>query len=85
MRTKDSWGKYLDNCLKEFRNDAGLSQRELSELSGVPKSFINQIENRLYRPSLDAMVRLCAYFDVQVGDIFFIDYEELKRDRQNND
>lgn len=82
MRNTNSWGKYVDNCLSSYRTEAGLSQSQLAELSGVNKSFIGQVENRLYMPSLDFMVKVCNYFGVGLGDIFGIDYDALKKEQK---
>mgnify|MGYP001121057503 CR=1 FL=1 len=40
--------------LKEFRNDRGMTQRELGDLLGVDNSYISQIERGAYGVTANA-------------------------------
>jgi transcriptional regulator with XRE-family HTH domain len=51
--------------LKELRNQANLSQQELSKIIGISKSSINMYERGEREPGLETVGALADYFDVQ--------------------
>lgn len=51
--------------LKELRNEANLSQRELSKIMGVSKSSINMYERGEREPGLDLVVAFATFFNVR--------------------
>ena len=51
--------------LKELRNEANLSQRELSKIMGVSKSSINMYERGEREPGLDLVVAIATFFNVR--------------------
>lgn len=60
--------------IKEARIKAGLTQKELSEKSGVSRSLINSIETgKRTITSTRTLARIADALNVSVGDIFFND------------
>ena len=51
--------------LKELRNQANLSQQELSKIMGISKSSINMYERGEREPGLETVGALADYFDVR--------------------
>ena len=51
--------------LKELRNQANLSQQELSKIIGISKSSINMYERGEREPGLETVGAFADYFDVQ--------------------
>ncbi len=51
--------------LKELRNQANLSQQELSKIIGISKSSINMYERGEREPGLETVGALADYFDVR--------------------
>ena len=49
---------------------AGISQKELAELTGVPPSTISQVEKSLIYPSLPALCRIAENLSVEVATLF---------------
>ncbi|NFN09378.1 helix-turn-helix domain-containing protein [Clostridium botulinum] len=45
-------------CLKKIRDSKGLTQPQLSKISGISQSYISEIENTLKTPTLDIIERL---------------------------
>lgn len=58
--------------LYKFRSKAGLSDRDLAELSGVSKTQINQIEDGKANPTLRTICILSLALDVAPADLFSI-------------
>jgi transcriptional regulator with XRE-family HTH domain len=56
--------------LKQARLAKDLSQRAMSELSGVPQSHISKIENDRLRPSLAMLHKLAEELGVNIASLF---------------
>lgn len=57
-RTDYSIEKDISELLLALRKDMGISQKELSEITGIPQSNISKIENGHYLPSLSILKRV---------------------------
>lgn len=66
----------LQNRLKLFRTEAGLTQADLSELVGVSRKTINTIENSVFVPSTVLALKLSAVLGVTVEDLFMLSSAE---------
>ena len=62
----------IEYHLFDFRDKAGLTDRELAELSGISKTQINQIEDGKANPTLRTICILSLALDVQPADLFSI-------------
>ncbi|WP_136689750.1 helix-turn-helix transcriptional regulator [Halorhabdus amylolytica] len=65
----------MDNSLKEYREENGLSQRALAEHVAVTRQTINAVEGDRYDPSVELVFKLAAFFEVPVEDLFHPDIE----------
>jgi DNA-binding XRE family transcriptional regulator len=45
------WLSFVGNRIKTARDEAGLTQESLAELTGLPQSHISRLENGLHSPS----------------------------------
>jgi transcriptional regulator with XRE-family HTH domain len=61
----------LGTKLREIRIQKSLTQREISERSGLPSSQISRIENGYRLPSLETLERITAALQVPVCDLFY--------------
>lgn len=62
----------MQSKLKEFREDKGLSQVKLSELSGVCRPVIVKIENQSdVELKVSTLVKIADALGAKVTDIFF--------------
>ncbi len=57
--------------LRELREERRLSQGDITEVIGLPRSYISRIENGHAVPSLETLRRLAAALDVPLYRIFF--------------
>ena len=62
----------IEYYLYEFRTKAGLTDRGLSELAGISKTQINQIEDGKANPTLRTICILSLALDVKPADLFSI-------------
>ncbi|MGW0507007.1 helix-turn-helix transcriptional regulator [Micromonospora sp. NPDC003241] len=63
----------MRNDLRELRQAAGLSQRELAESLNVSRQTINSIETGRYDPSLPLAIAIARHFHRPVEEIFHVD------------
>ena len=56
--------------LWEIRTNAGLSLRQLEELTNIPKSTINNIENEKASPTLDQLEKLAIVLNSKISDLY---------------
>lgn len=63
----------LKNDLRELRQAAGLSQRELAQALNVSRQTINSIETGRYDPSLPLAIAIARHFQRTVEEIFHVD------------
>lgn len=56
--------------IREIREKKGLSQEQLSKLSGVSASHIGYIENGEREPTVSVLCRLAKALDVSMLDLF---------------
>lgn len=62
----------VENDLKLYRAREDLTQAELAEAVGVSRQTIHTIEAGKYNPSLELTLRIAAYFDEPVEEIFYL-------------
>jgi transcriptional regulator with XRE-family HTH domain len=67
MRKDD--GKHFGHRLREARVNAGLSQSELEELSGIPKARLSRYENGHVAPSIQTLERLSRALNVSEASL----------------
>ncbi|MFE0588908.1 helix-turn-helix transcriptional regulator [Micromonospora echinospora] len=63
----------MKNDLRELRQSAGLSQRELAQALDVSRQTINSIETGRYDPSLPLAIAIARHFHRTVEEIFHVD------------
>ena len=66
-------GKFVDNHVKAFRLAAGLSQKELANLTGITRQTLSLIEKGTYNPSLKLCLNLCYALHQTLDTVFWID------------
>lgn len=56
--------------IRALREDRGLSQEDLGELSGLDRKTINRLERALRSPNVDQLVVISKALDVPTGALF---------------
>lgn len=52
---KETLSQRFGRCVRQLRNDAGLSQVEFSERCGFYQTYLSRVENGKANPTLNAM------------------------------
>lgn len=60
--------------IKEIRTEKGLTQKELSKLSGVSESYIGDLERNEKIPSIVTICKLAKALEIDIKELFI--YEE---------
>lgn len=61
------------NHIREIRQKKGITQIKMAEDLQVTRQTINAIEKNKYNPSLELALKLIAYFDLPIDDIFILE------------
>lgn len=61
----------LHNRIKQLRKERNVSQQELADYLGIERTSLSKIENMGYNPSTKTILKVCEFFNLSVGDIFF--------------
>jgi len=59
----------LGQKIKTLRNEAGLSQEKLGELTGLDRTYISDIERGKRNPSLKSLEKLAHALKVSISDL----------------
>ena len=62
----------IEILVKDIRRQKHINLNELSKISGVSKTHINDIENNIKSPSLYVMVRLAKALKVEITELYKI-------------
>ena len=60
----------MKNRVRELREAAGLTQKELGEKVGVSRQAVNAIETGKFDPSIWLAYDLANYFDMRIEELF---------------
>ncbi|NLD86969.1 MAG: helix-turn-helix transcriptional regulator [Clostridiales bacterium] len=68
----------MKNRVREMREKALLTQKELSEKVGVSRQAINAIETGKFAPSIWLAYDLAKYFEMSIEELFDFEGSERK-------
>ncbi len=60
----------LGTRIMQLRNQKGLSQRQLSERTGIAASYLSRIENRRLEPRPKTLRKIAEALGIPVSDLF---------------
>lgn len=64
------------NYIREIRQKKGITQIKMAEDLQVTRQTINAIEKNKYNPSLELALKLIAYFDMPINEIFMLEEDD---------
>ena len=60
----------IGNKIKEIREEKGISQYRLAQLTGINRSTINRYENGLIQKvSFDNLLKICEALEIDIKEI----------------
>ena len=59
----------LGDELRKVRQDAGLSQEKVSLESGVDRSYLSELENNRWSPTVDMLFRICDALKIAASEV----------------
>jgi transcriptional regulator with XRE-family HTH domain len=62
--------KLFSDRMKELREKRGYSQQRLSELAGLNRNYVSDVERGRRNPCLGNIVKLAEALDVAPGELF---------------
>lgn len=69
--------------IKKYREEKGISLRQLQKLTGISRSQLNDIENKKSDTGLENLAKIADHLDVCTKDLF-TDCHNLKATCDNN-
>jgi DNA-binding XRE family transcriptional regulator len=72
----------MKNNIKKYREEKGLTQKELAEMAKVSKWWINKVENGTAEPGIKALVKIASSLEISVADLFS---KQIGENRQKGD
>lgn len=76
---EQSISKLLGQVIRDLRIEAGISQVELGERSGIYQTYLSRLENGLANPTVNALDVISETLGVTIFDLFAL----AKANRQN--
>lgn len=72
------------NHVKKIRKEKGISQANMAEDLNVTIQTIYAIENHKYDPDLILALRIVLYFDMQLEEVFCLEWEDQGEKMKGN-
>ncbi|MFP7494618.1 helix-turn-helix transcriptional regulator [Terribacillus saccharophilus] len=63
------------NRVRELRQERAITQVKMAEDLMITRQTITAIEKGKYNPSLELALRMVAYFDVPIEQLFYLEEE----------
>lgn len=64
------------NHIREMRLARGITQVKMAEDLQITRQTINAVEKNKYNPSLELALKMIAYFDVPIEELFYLESKE---------
>lgn len=75
----------ISNVITMLREDCGLSKRKLSQISGIDRVYILQVEQGKYRPTVNFMFLMAKALGIPAKELFaLIEDEQVKLEAANS-
>ena len=71
----------MTNKLKVFRTIKGVSQQELADRMRVSRQTIHAIENNKYSPTLLLALKMAAFLDCSIDELFQLESSDLPEEK----
>ena len=62
----------IGNNIQKYRQHRGIDQQKLADELGIDRTYLSKLENQKFSPGTGLMYRICRYFGVELGEMFYI-------------
>ena len=62
----------VENNIKRIRKELGITQLKMAEDLYITRQTIIAIENNKYNPSLELALKIIAYFNLPIEEVFIL-------------
>ncbi len=62
----------VKNNIQKFRQAKGITQDELADILEVSRAYLCKMENQRFSPGPGLMLRVCTYFNKELGEVFYV-------------
>ena len=62
--------EFIIRRIQKLRDERGISARDMSLSIGQSVGYINKIETKQGKPSIDGLVYICEYFNISLAEFF---------------
>ncbi|MDG5752211.1 helix-turn-helix transcriptional regulator [Qipengyuania sp. XHP0211] len=69
----------IENSIRRYREEAGLTQAELAARMAVSRKTVNTVENGVFQPSVAVALKFAAVLGQPVEALFALLEEEAQR------
>ncbi|MBK0348207.1 helix-turn-helix transcriptional regulator [Aerococcaceae bacterium zg-ZJ1578] len=59
----------MKNCLKEIREEFGMTQQDIAKLTGMSESAIFRIETGKRSFNIDTAIKICDLFGITIDEL----------------
>ncbi len=66
----------VGNRIRKFRSEKGMTQKEMSELTGIPYSTYSNYENNNREPSIEQLGKIADALDISIAELMGLTYKE---------
>jgi len=67
----------LKNEIRVWRAKRDITQAQLAQAVGLSRQTIHSIERRKYVPSVLSALKIAAFFEIRVEEIFYLERKEI--------
>ncbi|WHH61030.1 helix-turn-helix transcriptional regulator [Petroclostridium sp. X23] len=66
----------IKNKIQKYCELKDINQDDLARELGISRSYLSKLENHRYPEGTDLIVKVCLYFGVGLGEMFYIEVKE---------
>ncbi|NQV38316.1 MAG: helix-turn-helix transcriptional regulator [Candidatus Marinimicrobia bacterium] len=67
----------MKNEIRVWRAKRDITQAQLAQAVGLSRQTIHSIERRKYVPSVLSALKIAAFFEIRVEEIFYLERKEI--------
>lgn len=65
----------MGNRIQVYRKQSNMRQQVLADKLGINRTYLSKLENYVHNPSPELMIKVCTFFECDLGDMFTIENE----------